>query len=194
MILRSKLSIVGLYEADKSLFANMVLPVGVDKDTLINNILSECYDLEVVYPDSDYMKSAIGFWSKSMLPNWNKVNDILTDDYDPLNSYRKQTVHTGEDSKRTNGEQGQDSTAVNSVKAYNEQTDFADYQKNVNNSSNNFELSENSTKNYERTTTGNIGIRSYQSLIEEEIDIRDRYNIYNIILKDFKRKFILLVY
>lgn len=194
MILRSKLSIVGLYEADKSLFANIVLPVGVDKDTLINNILSECYDLEVVYPDSDYMKSAIGFWSKSMLPNWTKVNDILNDDYDPLNSYRKHTVHEGEDSKNTTHDQEQESTTVNSVKAYNEQTDFADYQKDVNNSSNNFERSENSTKNYERTTTGNIGIRSYQSLIEEEIDIRDRYNIYNIILKDFKRKFILLVY
>lgn len=194
MILRSKLSIVGLYEADHSLFANMVLPVGVDKHTLINNILSECYDLEVVYPDSDYMKSAIGFWSQSMLPNWNKVNDILNNDYDPLNSYRKHTVHEGEDNKNTTHEQEQDSTTVNSVKAYNEQTNFADYQKDVNNSSNNFERSENSTKNYERTTTGNIGIRSYQSLIEEEIDIRDRYNIYNIILKDFKRKFMLLVY
>lgn len=174
MFLRSKISVLGLYRADNTLFDNLVLPVGVDKDTLIAEIISECADLEVLYPDSDYMKMLIGYWSGGMLDNWQKMFDALEQNYDPLNSYRKETTHHG----------GKTNTSTNSVKAYNESTNFVDYQKDV----------DNTTQNYNRTVKGNIGIYSYAKLLSEEIDLREKYDIYDIILADFKHRFILLVY
>lgn len=234
MILRSKLSVMGLYRADSTLFDNMVLPFGVDKDIVIADILSECAELEVLYPDSDYMKFIIGYWSKKMLPSWEKIYETLSLEYDPINNYRKHTTHTGTDSKNTvhSGEEdkhlshegeeakhytegeSEDKSTTNSVKAYNEQTNFADYQKDVidgsvekehtednsegfqrtEENSNSFNRSESGSKSFERNVVGNIGIRSYQALIKEEMELRNNYNIYSIILHDFKNRFLLLVY
>lgn len=174
MFLRSKLSILGLYEADNTLFNNMVLPDGVDKDTLVAEIISECADMEVLYPDADYMKMLIGYWSGGMLDNWQKMYDALSQNYDPLNSYRKETTHSGNKSN----------TSTNSVKAYNESTNFVDYQKDV----------DNATNSFNRTVRGNIGIYSYAKLLTEELELREHYDIYDIILADFKHRFILLVY
>ena len=174
MILRSKLSIMGLYYADNTIFDNMVLPENVDRETLIADILSECAELEVLYPDSDYMKMIIGYWSNKMLPSWDKINEALNLEYDPINNYKKHTTHKGKDTN----------TSINSVKAYNEQNNFVDYQKDH----------DDNNKEFERDVIGNVGIRSYQALLGEEIEMRKNYNIYDIILNDFKRRFLLLVY
>lgn len=174
MIQRSSLSVRGLYKWDNSLFDNMVLPADVDKDILVTNILSELGELEVLYPDSDYMKEIIGYWSQKQLPTWNKWNADLKIDYDPLNNYKKHTQHDGE----------RNNTSTEKVKAYNEATNFVDYRQDIDNGDNSFT----------RDVTGNVGIRSYQSLLEEELNLRDKYNIYNLIIKDFKLRFCLLLY
>lgn len=198
MFLRSKLSILGLYEADNTLFNNLVLPVGVDKDTLIAEIISECADLEVLYPDSDYMKMLIGYWSSGMLDNWQKMFDALQQNYDPLNSYRKETTHAGDKTTSVKDDitEDTDETKTNSVKAYNENTNFVDYQKDVSNKNFNHDRTKSGseTNKYNRTVKGNIGIYSYAKLLTEEIELREKYDIYDIILADFKHRFILLVY
>lgn len=52
---------------------------------------------------------------------------------------------------------------------------------------------EDTTRSYERNEHGNIGITSTQQLIKEEREI-DLYNIYDVIIESFKRRFCLLVY
>lgn len=78
------LSILGLYTYDTSLFDRLVLPEKVDKDTLIENIISECAELEVLYSDPDYMKYAIGVWSNKELPTWYRVLKTSELEYNPL--------------------------------------------------------------------------------------------------------------
>ena len=174
MIQRSSLSIRGLYKWDNTLFDNMVLPSDVDKNILVTNILSELGELEILYPDSDYMKEIIGYWSKKQLPTWEKWEEELSMDYDPINNYKKHTTHSG----------NKQNTSTNKVKAYNEAQNFVDYRQDI----------DNGTNGFTRDVTGNVGIRSYQSLLEEEINLRDKYNIYNLIIKDFKLRFCLLLY
>lgn len=174
MIQRSSLSVRGLYKWDNSLFDNMVLPEDVDKDLLVTNILSELGELEVLYPDSDYMKEMIGYWSQKQLPTWEKWSEDLAVEYDPINNYKKHTTHTG----------NKQNTTTNKVKAYNESQNFVDYTQDQ----------DYATNGFTRDVTGNVGIRSYQSLLEEELNLRDRYNIYNLIIKDFKLRFCLLLY
>lgn len=174
MIQRSSLSIRALYKWDNTLFDNFHLPEDVDKDVICSNILSELGEFEILYPDSDYMKEIIGYWSLKELPKWNKINDVLKKQYDPLNSYKKHTVHDG-----TNG-----NTATNKVKAYNEETDFVDYQQD----------SDEGENHYVRDVTGSIGIYPFQRLVGDEVDLRNKYNIYDLIIRDFKLRFCLMLY
>ena len=66
------LSILGLYNYDSTIFDNLVTPFE-DNENLIQNILMECAELEILYPDADFMKFAIGAWSQKQLPIWNKL-------------------------------------------------------------------------------------------------------------------------
>ena len=71
MIARNEtISIYGLYLFDPTLFDNLQLPTGVDRDELISNLVMECAELELLYPDGDYMKYAIGAWSKKENHIW----------------------------------------------------------------------------------------------------------------------------
>ena len=55
----AKLTLRGLYNYDSSIFDSMVLPMGIDKDIAINNILFRASDFEVLYADPDFLKDAL---------------------------------------------------------------------------------------------------------------------------------------
>ena len=54
-----RLSVLGLYQYDNSIFADMLIPSALDRETLINNVLLECAELEILYPDADFFKFAV---------------------------------------------------------------------------------------------------------------------------------------
>ena len=66
--MRSKLSVLGLYNYDSQIFDRLELPEGVDKETVVNSILLECADLEVLYPVPVVLQTAIGLWSNPCCP------------------------------------------------------------------------------------------------------------------------------
>lgn len=173
MILRSSLSIRGLYTADNTIFAGFSLPTGISLDTIRTQILAECGELEILYPDPDYFKAILTSWSSMRLPVWNRINEMLTSQYDPLSNYAKNIEHRGNGS----------SNSTDSVKGYNE-TNFVDSNKNTS-TDNNY---------YKRTVTGNIGIQSSSKLIQEEIDLRKQNDICQVIIDEFKQRFCILVY
>lgn len=91
------LSILALYNWDTKIFDNLLLPVGVDKEDVTNNLLMELAELEIIYPNWDTMKAAIGFWSKKELPVWNKLFTTTQLEYNPLeNAYRTETTNNTE--------------------------------------------------------------------------------------------------
>lgn len=217
MILRSNLSIRGLYYADSTIFDGFHIPESLSLDTLRTLILAECGELEILYPDSDYFKVILDAWSSTQLPEWNRVEELLLEEYDPLLNYSKDTQHTGSESK-TKGHQGSDSknrtfsetdggtsTSTDSVKGYNE-TAFVEANKNVTTTSDTKSYTDNSTgtdaytdstsgnDTYRRTVKGNIGIQSYSKLIQEEIDLRLQNNLAQLIIDEFKQRFCILVY
>ncbi len=72
---KAKLSVLGLYSYDSTLFDGLLenLPTYTDEDdvehtldgeVLRDNILLECAELEVVYPEPEFCKQAIEVWSK----------------------------------------------------------------------------------------------------------------------------------
>lgn len=101
----SKLSILGLYQHDNSLFENLHLPAEFtadDRETLINNLLMECAEFECTYPAFEFCKAAIGFWSKARLHVWQKLYNTMFFEYNPI--WNKDGMVTETRSKEYSGE------------------------------------------------------------------------------------------
>ena len=60
----AKMTLIGLYRWDNTLFNDMNLPAGIDKDLLVDSLLMRGGEFEVLYADPDFMKMSIGIWSK----------------------------------------------------------------------------------------------------------------------------------
>ena len=59
---RATLSLLGLYQYDNTIFNELVLPEGMDKQLYINNLLMETAELEVLFSNPVTMRSVIGIW------------------------------------------------------------------------------------------------------------------------------------
>ena len=84
MAAKAKISILGLYQWNHNIFDDMEIPEEIDAETVKWEILEECAELEILYPDPDFMKESIKYWSRRMLPNWQKIVDALIAEYNPI--------------------------------------------------------------------------------------------------------------
>lgn len=91
--MKSDMSILGLYNYDSTLFANMAYPedfTSDDKAVLLNNLLMELAEFEVIYPTPVFMKQAIGAWSAKELPTWERIYAAAKEEYNPIENYDRQ--------------------------------------------------------------------------------------------------------
>ena len=59
----AKMTLIGMYNYDQTIFNELVMPDGIDKDLFINSLLMQGGEFEVLYPDPDFMKTSIKIWS-----------------------------------------------------------------------------------------------------------------------------------
>ena len=160
----AKITTVGFYQYmnayNNDLFGLLNLPPGIDKDTLINNILLRGGEFEVVYSNPDFYKSAIGLWSNKHYRTFEKWINALNIDYNPLENYDRMEEWSDAGSRTNTGTQstessGKDnfkgsgnSTSSDEISAYNSNS-FQNDKKNTTNSSNSSET--NTTANNTRT-------------------------------------------
>lgn len=162
------LSLLGLYQYNDQLFDGLRLPSGVNKDAFIDNLLAETAEFEVIYPDAEFMANMIAVWSEKELPVWEKLEETLHYDYDPISNYdrHEESTNTGESLGKVAGYNASD--LVNSSGA---------------------------STDVKRTARmwGNIGVTTTQQMIEEERRVSE-FNISDYIIESFKRRFCLLIY
>lgn len=156
----------------------------LDKRLLIQNILLECSDLALIYPDWDYMKTFIEMWSASELPVWNKMYRTTLFEYNPL--WNVDADITESSSGSNSGTSG--GTDTQSVAGYNSST-MVDHTKDTTSGS----TSGNWSETHSTRRTGNIGVTSSQELLERERSV-SQFNIYKYIVDSFKKRFCILVY
>lgn len=206
---RATLSIVGLYNWDDTIFEDMVLPNGIDKDEIIEDILFQCAELEIVYPDCGIMKQAIATWSKEELFKWNKIQKLAELEYNPIENYDRMETETINDSKATTAENttvansadtGKNKT-TNSVTGYNTSaavtdtvTDFESENKNSGISTGKGSTQETGNIIRNNRTHGNIGVTAPYQMILGDLSVYDSINLYQIIPVDFKLRFCIQVY
>ena len=120
----ANLSIMGLYNNDDTVLDLMVFPDGMtaeEQQTVKDNLLIECAELEFLYPAPVVAKSVIGIWSKKELPYWQRVYDAAQLEYNPIENYRRNETETIEDDRTeehsgsdVNSTAGQDAVNANS--------------------------------------------------------------------------------
>lgn len=220
----ASLSLIGLYQWNNGLFETMAIPDGFtndQKDLLINSILLECGELEVIYPDYDFMKFAIEAWSHKELPTWQRIYNASLLEYNPIENYNRteettivddgSDIHSGNDTSRNSGSDS--NTGGGSLTRQNDTTGYdsnafvprekiTDTTTDTNTTTyggvNTFTHGEQIARDNKRTITGNIsgniGVTTSQQMLEQEIEIAGKLNIYNVISDSFKNRFCLQVY
>ena len=79
--MQASVSFMGLYSYDPTIFDEVQLPSGIDRETLINNLMAETAELEVLQPDPVIIKTVLGWFSRKRLPQWQRVADAYGLDY-----------------------------------------------------------------------------------------------------------------
>jgi len=83
----ARITSVGMYMYDSTLFDEMEIPTKLNRDTLIANILQRSAPFELLLTDFNFLKVSIKLWSAKNIDNWNKVIDALDMDYNPIENY-----------------------------------------------------------------------------------------------------------
>lgn len=86
----ARLTLIGMYDFDDTIFDNLTVPEAIDKPTLVENILLRSGDFEVLYPDTEFLKYSIGAWSRKWQPTLTRWATALSIEYNPLENYDRQ--------------------------------------------------------------------------------------------------------
>lgn len=204
----AKLTLIGLYNNDNTLFDSLTLPTGIDKSLLVNNILLRSGDFEVLYADPDFLKPAIGLWGQKWSRTFEKWQKALAVEYDPLYNYdRREEWVTAEDEGTVTTGKSMDvgstdvgTTSNDNVSAYNNNTLVPDKQNILTSGSNtvgNTEMENTSDRDRNEVRTGraygNIGVTTSQQMLQAELDVAS-WNLYEHITDIFLSEFIIPVF
>ena len=223
--MQARLTIAGLNEYRSDLFDNLVLPVPpvnaaaiglqadqlraawtIDKDDFISFLCLETMGMSVAYPDADFMKLAIGTWSRSHIHEWQRMFDTLFFKYNPLWNKDGKVTESGTDTHaQTETDTGTgsgtgSSTTTGNTHGYNA-TDPVWTPSDQTQSSSESETETSSTHTDNGTNTfshtrleqGNIGVTMNQELIEREREMA-KFSIEEYIANEFKKTFCLMIW
>ena len=72
------------------IFSELELPTQItDASVLTNRLMLDTMELEVLYPDPDVFKGALGIYSKSRIESWQKMADAMYHAYDPFINFTR---------------------------------------------------------------------------------------------------------
>lgn len=198
---KATLTILGLYQWDQTLFDDFRVPEQLDKNILVDSIILECADLETTLPNYDIFKRMISSWSISRLNAWAHMYNALTEEYNALHNYDRTETHDDEWSNSRNSSMEQQSggqdVLTNRTAAFNGDSlatagsDTTAYGGTANTTDNG---TESGSRDYTIRAYGNIGVTTSQQMLESEISLRSKYDMYDIITQEFKQKFCIMIY
>lgn len=177
--------LMAIYNYDGSIFDGLALPTQLDKDIMISTLLIETSNMSVMDTNPVILKESIRVWSQSKLRAWQKQAIVLYEDYDSFVNIKRDEVRTitqDRDLKGTN--KGKVSTAAwdTSDMTGRQTNDIASTDTGTITTTEHFHLE------------GDSAITDAQDVAIKEVNLRADYEMYNIILQDFKKRFCIQVY
>ena len=186
------ISILDLY--GYGIFDDIKIPVGIDKDLLINSIMDKCATNEPLYTDENLLKAKIEVFFQKNYQTYERLFNAYTLEYNPIENYdRKESLSKKvyiENEVANNDSYNEDRTSK--VSPYDVDS-FKNDSNDVLNSST--DKKENGKRNEnvieENRIHGNIGVTTTQQMLASELDIVYKLNIYELIANDFYNEFML---
>lgn len=221
MSIMQRLTLIGFYNYDATLFDGLVLPEGYDKELFINSLLLEHGEKLVLYSDPNFMKNAIEMWGRKWSLELGRIYEALTAEYNPLHNYDryeeyKDTIkgeaHSGR--KTTDSpnfsvvnDTNENATTENQISADNSGS-YQPQSKTINNggktttatSGKTSDVAETINNNDERTIDhtahlfGNIGVTESTTMIENTVNMRRNYNLYEAATRLFANELLISIY
>ena len=103
----AKMTLIGLMNyydnvdtTENTLFDLLLLPDGIDKNTVINNIIMKGGEFPMLYPNAPYVRAYIGVWGQKWYRTFDKWNKTISINYNPLYNYDR--VEIIQDTEETN--------------------------------------------------------------------------------------------
>lgn len=206
------MTLIGLYNFDESLFDEMTVPDGLDRDTLIQTICLNSADFEVQYPDPEFSKRLIGQisrkWGRTFV-KWKKALDL---EYDPIYNYDRHEEWADEgtdtgtvknDESATSSEKssgnGDTETSVTTYDSGKYKPDGKSASKQSAESSGTDKSNRTETRDLRNGAKhtghlyGNIGVTTSQQMLEAELEI-SYWNLYEHMADVFVRELCIAVY
>lgn len=82
-----RLTLIGLYNYDSTLFDGLTLPAEYDKEVFIDSLLMEHGEKCVLYSNPDFMKYSIGAWGRKWSMELERIAEALQAEYNPIYNY-----------------------------------------------------------------------------------------------------------
>lgn len=206
--MKINVSIMGLWRYNPDVFKNLRLPAGVDPDILIPDLVSECSDFPLLYPDYDFMQMMIGVWSEKEQGIWEAMQRSVELEYNPIENYdryenisRSVTGETSSESESavTRKDDAEGST-IDSRTAFNSiepreaaRTESSTGTEGSTDSTGSSSGTSSGTETVESHMHGNIGVTTAAQMIEGFRQISD-FSVYEFIINSFKARFCIQLY
>lgn len=193
----AKITLIGLYRwlnaENIDLFdAFKSLPEGIDKETLVNLILTEGGEFEPLYADANMMKGQIELFVSQHMRTFTKWVKALAIEYNPLENYDRMENWTDVNHNSASSSGNISGNNTNSVSAY-DTNEMSPHDSSVSSSNSNSNGSSDGNSTHTGRTHGNIGVTTSQQMLQSELDIA-RFNIYQQICDLFIDELLLAVY
>lgn len=197
---RTKISLIGLYNFDPTLFDDAFFPADLDKTILVDHILRTCGEFEILYADPEFLKTSIAAWASVWYRTFYKWVEALAIEYDPLYNYDRYEEWTdegtGSQTSEYNDRSDSDATTESRVSAYNSSS-YQPSGKTINDGGTSSEgIGKNSSEGktiHSGHLYGNIGVTTSQQMLQSELDLA-RFSIYDSIAHMFMTEFTIPVY
>lgn len=195
-----RLTLIGMYNYDSTLFDSVILPEGYDKQTFIDSLLLEHGEKCVMYTDVDFMKFSLGVVGKKWYHEFERIYRALTEDYNPLHNYDRHEEYTDTTERKAGGTvtttQPQDATEETRVAAYNSDSYEPDRKSysNTGTVKSESENGENGTIIHDAHLYGNIGVTTSAAMAAEETRLRSDNNLYGVVADIFAKELLIQLY
>ena len=199
-------SFLGLYNYDNTIFDDLTVPAGIDKNLVQNTLMMETADLEVMQPDPVIMRQVLGWFSARRLDAWTRVYTALSSKYQADTDVEVTETRTPDlsynetrtpDLTTTGQNTGADTTTTKRAGFNAGNLETAEQMETSLGTGNTIHSTGNETTDrketgYEtKTTTGRN--QAAQDLISKELQLAMTDTV-EYIVKDIRRNFCLLVY
>lgn len=191
---------------DNDLFDDILLPSGIDHDTVVNTILSESALNTPMYPEHDLFKMMIQNFFRKYYNNFERYNMAMSEEYTPNENYHKTDERVIKDN--VNKVQNLDGKQVNSLNENSDTENFrmafdsGEYKKTdrgTSRTTNNDTYKQNDKTTTDSNRNGTIitnshgltGVYTNQRLVEDEVKLRSKYNVYKYISDLFYDEFMI---